>query len=100
MDDILEYLEEATKPEDLGPEYRELLKKLSPLNDIFQNATSIDLMNQWFFANADVMEFERQECFARGFRLGIQLILAALAEPSAPDIRHRSWARRSASPPG
>ena len=90
MDDILDYLEEVTQPDELGPKYQELLKKLGPLDEQFLKATSMELMDQWFFANADITEFERQECFARGFRLGIQLILAALAGPSAPGTRRRS----------
>ena len=94
MDGILEYLEEATKPDELGPEYRELLKKLGPLDEQLLNATSMELMDQWFFANADISEFERQECFSRGFRLGTQLILAALAPISAADTHHRSSSRQ------
>ena len=89
MDDVLDYLEEVTKPDELGPEYRELLKKLGALDEQFLKATSMELMNQWFFANADITDFERRECFSRGFRLGARLILA-LAAPSAPDTRHRS----------
>ncbi len=89
MDDILEYLEEVTHPEELGPEYHSLLKKLSPLNDILQTATSRELMDQWFFANADIAAFECQSAFSRGFRLGARLILA-LSEPSAPNTRHSS----------
>lgn len=89
MDDILEYLEEVTQPEDLGSEYLALTRKLSPFNDAFQAATSLEFMDQWFHANADVLTFERQECFSRGFRLGAQLILA-LSESSAPNTHHRS----------
>lgn len=90
MDDILDYLEEVTKPDELGPEYRKLLEKLSPLDDQFLKATSIELMDQWFFANADIAEFERKESFSRGFRLGAQIILAALAEPSAQGTHRTS----------
>ena len=90
MDHILDYLEEVTKPDELGPEYRELLQKLGPLDDQFLKATSLELMDQWFFATADITDFERRECFSRGFRLGSRLTLAALAGPSAPDIRRRS----------
>lgn len=82
MNDILAYLESITQPDEMGPEYRELLEKQAPFEDAFLNATSWDFMNQWYDASSDVVGFERQECFSRGFRLGVRLTLAAL-QPSA-----------------
>ena len=89
MDNILNLLEELTQPDNLGPEYRALLEKTGPLTDRLTELTSIEFMDEHFNATAAVMIFERQECFARGFRLGARLILA-LAEPCAPDTRHSS----------
>ncbi len=89
MDDILEYLEEATHPEELGPEYRVLLQKMEPAHDALLAVSSIELMDQWFDANAEISVFECQEAFSRGFRLGARLILA-LAAPSSPSTHHRS----------
>lgn len=84
MDDIFAYLEEITRPESFGPGYMDLLQKLGPLIEIFQAATSIELMDQWFFANADITTFECQEAFSRGFRLGAQLMLSLFTEPRKP----------------
>ena len=80
MNDIFAYLEELTQPTDLGPEYKALLEKTGPLNDILTELTSIEFMNRHFDATAEVITFERQECFSRGFRLGMQLTLAALQD--------------------
>ncbi len=89
MDDILEYLEEITHPETQPPEYYSLLKALDPLSDKVVEALSLDFLDQLNHAQADILNFHSKECFSRGFRLGIQLILAALSEPSAPGTRHR-----------
>ena len=89
MDEILSYLEQITQPDSLGPEYRELTKKLHPFCETLQEATSWEFLSQCSDAYADVITFERKECFARGFRLGVGLMLAA--GPDAPDTRRRSW---------
>ena len=80
MGDILDYLEEITQPDSLGPEYHDLLEKTGPLNDRLTELTSIEFMNEHFNATAAVITIERRECFSRGLRLGVQLILAGLQD--------------------
>lgn len=94
MDDILDYLEEITHPETQPPEYYSLIKALDPLTDKVVEAFSLEFLDQLNYAQADILNFHSRESFSRGFRLGVQLILAALAGPSAPDTRHRSSSRR------
>ena len=80
MDNILDLLEELTQPVDLGPEYKALVDRTWPLNKKLTELTSIEFMDEHFNATAAVMTFERQECFSRGFRLGVQLTLASLQD--------------------
>ena len=94
MDDILEYLEELTHPESRPSEYCSLLEAMDPLTDKIKDTLSLEFLDQLDYAQADILNYECREAFSRGFRLGVQLILAALAEPSVPDTRHRSSSRQ------
>ena len=89
MDDILAYLEDITQPESVPPEYFAILKGTDPFTKIIQEKLSLCFLDGLTNAQTEVIKWERQECFARGFRLGARLILA-LAEPCAPDTRHSS----------
>ena len=89
MDDILSYLEKLTYPEDISPEYFEVFKRVEPFLKMIQEQISLDFVDGFHYAQCDVIKWERQEAFSRGFRLGARLILA-LAEPSAPNTHHRS----------
>ena len=91
MDDILNYLEDITQPDSLPPEYFEILKTTEPFVNMIQEKLSLTFLDDLTNAQAEVIRWERQECFARGFRLGARLMLA-LADPAAPGTRHRSWA--------
>ena len=48
---------------------------LTPKQNQFVAEYTVD-----FNATAAVITFERRECFSRGFRLGVQLILAGLQD--------------------
>lgn len=78
MDDILVYLESITQPDDMGPEHSELLQKAIVLEAPIQQAFSLEYLDALSEAHCDILRFERRECFARGFRLGVGLLLAAL----------------------
>lgn len=78
MNDILAYLESVTQPDSMGPEYSELLKRASALEAPIQKAFSLEYLDRLSEAQCDILRFERRECFSRGFRLGVRLLLAAL----------------------
>lgn len=78
MDDILNYLESITQPDDMGPEHSRLLKKAIALETPIQEVFSLDYLDKLTDAQNDILRFECRECFSRGFRLGVQLMLAAL----------------------
>lgn len=77
MNDILTYLESITQPDSMGPEYSKLLQKVSDLEVPVQKALSLEYLDALSEAQGDVLRLERRECFSRGFRLGVQLMLAA-----------------------
>ena len=78
MNDVLTYLESITQPGSLGPEHSELLKKSIALEAPIQEAFSLDYLDKLSGAQSDILRFERRECFSRGFRLGVRLVLAGL----------------------
>ncbi len=78
MDNILDYLESITQPDSMGPEHSQLLKKASALEIPIQEVFSLEYLDQLTEAQCDILRLERRECFSRGFRLVVQLMLAAL----------------------
>lgn len=78
MDDILAYLESITQPDSVEPEYSRLLKKAIALEAPIQEAFSLGYLDKLSEARNDILLFECRESFARGFRLGARLMLAAL----------------------
>lgn len=78
MDDILTYLESITQPDSLGPEHSRLMQKAIALEVPVHEALSLDYLDKLTEAQTDILRFECRECFSRGFRLGVQLILAAM----------------------
>ena len=78
MADILSYLESITHPDTMGPEHSQLLKNSIALERPILEALSLDYLDKLNEAQNAILRFERQECFSRGFRLGVQLVLAGL----------------------
>lgn len=78
MDDILAYLESITQPDSMGPEHSALLQKAIALEASIQEALSPEYLDRLSETQCDILRVERRECFSRGFRLGVQLLLAAL----------------------
>lgn len=78
MDDILAYLEDLTQPDPWPPEYFALLDKTAPYTHAIQERFSLSFLDALTEAQCEVTKWERLECFSRGFRLGVQLMLAAL----------------------
>ena len=93
MDDILEILREVTAPTSVWPEYQEKLDALDPYHDKVAAVLSEAYADELWSVACDVLLEECKEHFARGFRLGAQLMLL-IAGPAAPDTRHKSWACR------
>ena len=89
MNDILYYLENLTYPESLPQEYFELIKRQDPYLKTIQEKLSLHFLDAFTEVQCEEIKWQRREAFSRGFRLGARLILA-LAEPSFPDIHHRS----------
>lgn len=89
MSDLLDYLEELTRPDTPPPEYFEVLRKIIPFTKTIPEQISLDFLDGFSLAQVQITQWECREAFSRGFRLGARLILA-LAPPSAPDTRHRS----------
>jgi len=77
LDDILHYLESVTQPESMGPEFSRLMQQVIELEEPIQKVLSLDFLDAFSEAEGELMRFERRECFSRGFRLGVQLMLAA-----------------------
>lgn len=78
MEKFLDYLEQITQPDSLGPEHSRLLQKSITLETPIQEALSPDYLDKLNEAQNAILRFERRECFSRGFRLGVQLVLAGL----------------------
>lgn len=81
MNDILDYLENLTQPDSMGPEHSQLLKKAIATELPLREAFPLEYLDQLSEAQNDILRFECQECFSRGFRLGVQLTLAGLQQP-------------------
>lgn len=77
MSDILNYLESVTQPDSMGLEHSKLLEKAIALETPIQETFSLEYLDRLTEAQNDILRFERRECFSRGFRLGVQFILAA-----------------------
>ena len=80
MDDILAYLETISQPQETTPGYRELTRKLSTYEKSIQKAFSLQFLDQLNDIQNDLILLERREGFARGFRLGMRLTLAAFQD--------------------
>ena len=89
MQDLLSYLENLTYPETLPPEYFESVKYQEPYLNAIEERLSMGFLDDFIDSQCEEIYWIRREAFSRGFRLGAQIILA-LAEPSAPNTRHRS----------
>lgn len=93
MDDLLDLLDRATKPETFGPEYQELVAQYGPFEEELQKFFPLEYLNQIYAVQDAIFDYDRRESFARAFHLGAELALL-IAGPAAPDTRHRSWACR------
>ena len=78
MDDILAHLESVTQPDWMGPEHSRLLKRASALEAPIPEAFPPDYLDKLSESQNEILRFECRECFSQGFRLGVQLTLAAL----------------------
>ena len=81
MDDILSFLESLTQPDQLPKEYFSLLDAMGPYTTVIHQTLSMEFLDELNEAQSEVLEWERQECFARGFRLGAKLMLAVFDGP-------------------
>ena len=81
MDDILTYLEQVTQPDKMGPEHAALMHALCDLQSSILKDIPLSSLDALSDARSQVSLFECRECFSRGFRLGVRLILAALDSP-------------------
>jgi len=61
----------------MGPEFSRLIQQVIDMEKPFQEAFSPDYLDALSEAQCALLRFERRECFSRGFRLGVQLTLAA-----------------------
>lgn len=78
MNNILDLLEDLTRPCSMPPEYFTVSRPLGPLYDKIKETLTLEFLDELNNAQADAVLFERRECFSRGFRLGVQLTLAGL----------------------
>lgn len=78
MDVILAWLENQTQPDPFPPEYFALVDKTGPYSDAILEQFSMSFLDGLTDALCEISKWERQEAFSRGFRLGIQLILAGI----------------------
>ncbi|MBP3520843.1 MAG: hypothetical protein J6J87_05830 [Oscillospiraceae bacterium] len=79
MDTILDHLEDLTRPRSMPPEYFAVSRPLGPLHDKIKETLTLKFLDELNNAQADVVAFERRECFSRGFRLGVRLTLEGLS---------------------
>ena len=77
MEDILAYLESITQPDSMGPKHTALMETLCALQSSILKDVPLPSLDELSNAWNKVQLFECQECFSRGFRLGVRLILAA-----------------------
>ena len=66
-----------------GSEYARLQATMGKAYDRFWNLLTPEAKeayNKFFDANIELMAISDADCFAKGFRLGVQLLLAAIME--------------------
>ena len=78
MDDILDYLEDVTRPDSRPPEYFALLDRTDPYTAAILEKFSLDFLDGLTEAQCGASDWLQRECFSRSFRLGVRLTLAAL----------------------
>ncbi len=65
--------------DDMGPEHFALMQKLCDLESSILKDIPLGSLDMLSHAWSEILLFDGRECFSRGFRLGVQLTLAALS---------------------
>lgn len=75
---ILEQLCEWSEPEETSPRLREKIKKVGGSVDQVASAFSPVFMEELVAAEMEVQCVMTEEAFARGFRMGVALVIAGI----------------------
>ena len=79
MDNILDLLEDLTRPDYRPPEYFALLEKSEPYIKAAKEHFSLPFVDGLTEAQCEASDWLQKECFSRGFRLGVHLTLEGLS---------------------
>ena len=83
MSSLLKEIQEATKSPEASPEERAANSELAPYYDAIERALGLAFVNEFYQKNAQACGVEIDQAFARGFRLGGQLMLEMLSRYSS-----------------